>query len=47
MSNTKRNIKKEMMSVIGSEFNAWYASLSKEERLEYAFLIEDLKSTKP
>ena len=41
----KRDIKKEMMTLKGSEFKSWYNTLSKDEKVEYAFILEDLKNT--
>lgn len=41
----KRNIREELMSIGGSEFENWYAGLSREEKLEYAFIIEKEKET--
>jgi hypothetical protein len=44
---TQRNIKKEMLTVKGSDFAKWHNSLSNEERLEYSFILEGLKNQRP
>ena len=43
----KRNIKEEMKSISGGEFRTWYNSLTKEEKIEYDFLIENIKNPTP
>jgi len=38
-----RNVKKEMMQVIGGDFSSWYNSLSYIEKLKYHFEFERLQ----
>lgn len=41
----KRNIREEMMTISGGQFKKWYESLSKEEKIEYNFILEKLKNS--
>ena len=44
---TKRNIREEMLTIGGGKFKEWYDSLSKEEKVEYNFILECLKNPTP
>lgn len=35
------------MTLPGKNFKSWYEGLSREERLEYSFIVEDLKTSRP
>lgn len=40
----KRNIREEMMTISGGQFKKWYEELSKEEKIEYNFILEKIKN---
>ena len=39
----KRNIRQELMNIGGANFEKWYEGLTREEKLEYSFIIENEK----
>ncbi len=39
----KRNIRQELMTIGGANFEKWYEGLTREEKLEYSFIIENEK----
>jgi hypothetical protein len=41
----KRNVREEMKILSGGQFKEWYESLSKEEKIEYTFILENLKNS--
>jgi hypothetical protein len=43
----KRNVREEMISISGGEFKTWFDSLSKEEKIEYDFIVQSLKNPTP
>jgi hypothetical protein len=43
----KRNIREEMKTVSGGQFKKWYNSLTKEEKIEYNFILQNLKNPTP
>jgi hypothetical protein len=44
---SKKDIRQEMKTISGAEFKEWYHSLTKEEKIEYDFLLENLKNPTP
>jgi hypothetical protein len=42
-----RNIREEMKTISGGQFTEWYESLSKEEKIEYNFILQNLKNPTP
>tara|TARA_Y100000592_G_C5238259_1_gene207101 strand:- start:263 stop:406 length:144 start_codon:yes stop_codon:yes gene_type:complete len=42
-----RNLREELFKIKGGEFPAWYASLSKLEKLEYRQILEELGKSVP
>mgnify|MGYP001159889963 FL=1 len=42
-----RNLREELFKIKGGEFPAWYASLSKLEKVEYSRILEELGKNVP